>query len=660
MYTWWQNPPQTADRKLLLLLRELQLQGAIRPSAVALIASESSFPPDRTSWRQLRSIASWSQSVDFDEEASCLQRHRRKLCERAEGSFRLFSIPIARVNTSQAHPRMLTRPALERLVSAQRAAQLAGLNAGSAIAVPVQAAAQHKLDAKILLDAEESQRLHQRRKIKRIYGGGWMHTEWTTRAFAALNVPAGLFAHVINVVNGKGLQIELCALRSRQPPCSVLDGIEYTEAEEMGAPAFAGLRIQRESDQHDPRACDEAHEFQRRCSSQARSLKEHLRYTEFKRGLAIEFVDRFGRPSSWGLGHVLPVVYRMHDWCVQLRRFCYIRMWDMDLDRLFTYHTGQSWGFDEKGLSRYPGTHANLTTDMGNLEMLFDRISQVNSSTSLIRVRHIAPGGGWFHSADWLQRLDSSRCQTHFVMRPAFHHPFTQHGSGAPTHGFHFRTGFADVGDQFIAGHKRSEAATRKWVETAQCQTALFEKLGRRALSVSDSRGLSRWLSKTYQTQHVDHRSVPTRSWNTSFESKLAAAIDLHTAGLTRVLYVDRTSHFPAPVLARSMCVQEVRSLLEVCPDIERILPRDLAFYMFSTNKITSVGRTMEKVWKVHAVPWCGKLSCQRRFQLLNITTTMSDHPCFLPGNYSVSYQMNACKRHFLEAFSPDPGILGQ
>ena len=90
VYTWWQQPPDTTDRKLLHFLREAQMQGVIRPTAMALVLSESSYPPDRMGWRWLQTVASWTEDAEFDEQASCEQRteqrRRRKLCQRAKGS----------------------------------------------------------------------------------------------------------------------------------------------------------------------------------------------------------------------------------------------------------------------------------------------------------------------------------------------------------------------------------------------------------------------------------------------------------------------------------------------------------------------------------------------------------------------------------------------
>ena len=97
LYTWWQQPPHLTDRKLLNFLRQAQLRGLIRRTAMALIVSDGSWLPDRHGWWRLESMSSWNENVEFNEQTSCLQRYRRKLCQRAKGTFRLFGVPIANV-----------------------------------------------------------------------------------------------------------------------------------------------------------------------------------------------------------------------------------------------------------------------------------------------------------------------------------------------------------------------------------------------------------------------------------------------------------------------------------------------------------------------------------------------------------------------------------
>ena len=105
LYTWWQQAPHLTDRKLLNFLRRAQLQGSIRDNAMALIVSDGSWSLDRRGWLHLDSMSSWDENVDFDEQASCLQRYQRKLCQRAKGTFRIYGVPIANVpQRNQARP----------------------------------------------------------------------------------------------------------------------------------------------------------------------------------------------------------------------------------------------------------------------------------------------------------------------------------------------------------------------------------------------------------------------------------------------------------------------------------------------------------------------------------------------------------------------------
>ena len=58
VFTWWQMAPHLTDAALLTHLRREQRAGRVRSSAVALIAFDLSWAPDRRSLRQLTPRAS--------------------------------------------------------------------------------------------------------------------------------------------------------------------------------------------------------------------------------------------------------------------------------------------------------------------------------------------------------------------------------------------------------------------------------------------------------------------------------------------------------------------------------------------------------------------------------------------------------------------------
>ena len=79
--------------------------------------------------------------------------------------------------------------------------------------------------------------------------------------------------------------------------------------------------------------------FASRCAAPSRALDHALSRARGRSGLVIEYVGR----NVWGVGHVLTLVYALHYVCRRLRRYCYVRLWDSQLEELFTYANGESW-----------------------------------------------------------------------------------------------------------------------------------------------------------------------------------------------------------------------------------------------------------------------------------------------------------------------------
>mmetsp|Transcript_29570 Transcript_29570/g.76371 ORF Transcript_29570/g.76371 Transcript_29570/m.76371 type:complete len:472 (+) Transcript_29570:164-1579(+) len=459
----------------------------------------------------------------------------------------------------------------------------------------------------------------------------WLNATWSTVKSTGFEVNDGQVARVVHVKrdrqhgNQELLKVEVCD--QRHTPCRILDDVRGMSARSFGAPAYLDLRLP--SGPADT-VCNEQDEFLKRCGGRAAELAAHLETTKHRRGLAIEFTNADDL-SSWGLGNVLPVVYMLHSWCIELRRYCHIKMWSMQLSELFTYYTGHDWGFSPEHLARYP-RKVLINASVGTtLESLHATIAAVDSQTPLIQVRNIAMGTrslGAFRSDVWLR--DTDRCLNHFVTRPAFALPTLER---TPTHGFHFRTGFADVPDSFLGSVNRSAHETRHWFAALQCSNDLFRKLGSDAISISDSLGFSQWMHAEFGTQHISHPVVPTRSWMSGIESKRAAAVDLVISSLTRVFYLTGESHFPGPMLARSMCTREVRPLRDACSMVQRGLPTDLAPALFFSD----CGR--------------GRQACIHKFLQKNVSA-LPGHPCTIP-RLSPSELRHACGSSYLAAFAP-------
>ena len=88
-------------------------------------------------------------------------------------------------------------------------------------------------------------------------------------------------------------------------------------------------------------SCDEAATYHTNCGPEHDAFAEHLHRARGRRGLFIEFTGK----SRWGLGHALWNIYVLHDVCRQLERFCYIKLYDMELGQLMGYAAQNlSWG----------------------------------------------------------------------------------------------------------------------------------------------------------------------------------------------------------------------------------------------------------------------------------------------------------------------------
>ena len=118
--------------------------------------------------------------------------------------------------------------------------------------------------------------------------------------------------------------------------------------------------------QRDSATCDEPVEYAARCSTEHHILTNALRRWRGKRGLYIEYMNG---NSLWGLGHILPNLFLLFDVCMRLERYCYIRMYDMQLHTFMRYAIGPDfvWGPPDTselrlyGLSKAQLSHGNAS-----------------------------------------------------------------------------------------------------------------------------------------------------------------------------------------------------------------------------------------------------------------------------------------------------------
>ena len=101
--TWWEQPPGLRNVDALRHLRAELAAGRIRPTAEAVPLFDMGWDDDIKGLRHLITQSSWSKTIEFDEQALCLEQgrsRRRKdsseTCHRAKGYFVAMGIPLAR------------------------------------------------------------------------------------------------------------------------------------------------------------------------------------------------------------------------------------------------------------------------------------------------------------------------------------------------------------------------------------------------------------------------------------------------------------------------------------------------------------------------------------------------------------------------------------
>lgn len=407
--------------------------------------------------------------------------------------------------------------------------------------------------------------------------------------------------------------------------------------------------------------------FEATCAETIAAMDGLLAETRNKRALLIEYSGR----SVWGLGHVLSYAYGLHYMCRRLRRYCYIRLWDLQLEDLFTYANGESWSPSAANLSAYESAGVRKIERKGRDTLNFADLyeSLRNETAALIHVRQIdaTPMVG-SESLPWLlplvaaaTRADSvtpfDRCFCRYVTRTSFGpagneavgkvlQRLRSSGTQSSSAVLHLRTGFADVAESDIERSVKMRkqggddpAGVRKWFGAACNESAISEF--RDALIISDAPGLLQYMRTTHPglytvpsvtsptARHLDRtfpcnastmRPVSTRSWGNAFPAKLQSAVDAAAAGLMDEVHISRYSSMMKPAVARSMCVRRV---LPFADNPQRICPQFEVAFFRNLHVLTAIST---------------KWSCVQK--------ELATHPCKdVPGHY--------CRLRFAAALGP-------
>ena len=309
--------------------------------------------------------------------------------------------------------------------------------------------------------------------------------------------------------------------------------------------------------------------FVAQCAATIGEMDESLSRLRGRRGLFIEYVGR----SVWGLGHVLSLAYTLHHICRRLRRYCYIKLWDSQLDELFGYANGQRWTPHASELAKYAEstTIEHTGQEAHSVAALYERVR--NESTPLVHVRQVmstpllaseaipwnlplvaplvadparATVATQPYAVTSTEREGSiDRCFCRYVTQPTFgpagaavlaeseRRVLAASGGGLAVH---LRTGLADVADHDLwrVAAQKSDAAnsggrpardravsakrqgiTAQWLYAA-CSDEALRKLPA-ALVLSDAPGLTALLLAAYPQMHaVDRLALERNATNTA------------------------------------------------------------------------------------------------------------------------------------------------
>ena len=396
--------------------------------------------------------------------------------------------------------------------------------------------------------------------------------------------------------------------------------------------------------------CDDEKAFRAHCRERLSSWEDLLVSSRHHRGLAIRWEPHppFGiHQNSWGVGHLLIVVFRLHTICLKLRRMCYIDMYGEKIATYFTYADQKRtrWTYPRKGerakYSRSSNRERFCNTTCaasrfapsedgapGYYQELHEALRGDPMPLLLLNIKGFIP----FEPPNdqLLQRLPNATntqlhrpagldpCLARWVSQPTRNRPPPLRSRAVavnqlPTVAVHMRTGFADAQLGPLLSIAPSTMAAATWTAAA-CNPFPSARF-----VMSDAPGLLRGLRARQPEFVVAHgeaarspgtsavTTFTTRSWGTESTKGLHAVLDdVVTAGscaeleiaTPRRLKLNRRNtytwqwgalHLSAlytPIVARSFCIMSVRLESTDCPRFDRIYARDF------TRRLELTGRS--------------------------------------------------------------------
>ena len=340
--------------------------------------------------------------------------------------------------------------------------------------------------------------------------------------------------------------------------------------------------------------CDEAESFATRCHSKALRWQRLRRWARFRRGLVVTLRWRpKSLHSAWGVGHLLIAAYELHAACLlRLRRYCYLQLFDSELERHFGYAAPNlssagldgSWRWDPSEAVRYPLRGARSLTLTFNVTQrnregfiethVLPRLENITYPLVYVHLYGYPPNlpaGSFALLRDSLASSGSAvaAITSSFALDPCLCRYVTQPRNATtalmgtpPDIAVHMRTGFADADSS--ASRRPTVASdpreTDRWLAAAcgangpawgaRATSGGGEAGHLRRLVISDSPGLLRRLRSRYpdvvapgaaaSTRALcpNDPAPSTRSWLTCSAAKAAALDDVIAASLASTLQV--------------------------------------------------------------------------------------------------------------------------
>lgn len=314
-------------------------------------------------------------------------------------------------------------------------------------------------------------------------------------------------------------------------------------------------------------------------------------------------------------------VRRLQLFCRDLRRFCYLQLFDSMIDEVFGYANGMAFKADPAELMRY-GASTSVYNVSSSLRLLplrhnFVRLLQKDDA-ALIRVEFdrlpalqpysampVLPWDHPFVQGQVKELMDP--CFQRFFSAPRF--PCGDDGvapSAARPHVYHLRTGYADVRDSDVAVPNRT--LTLIWLRAACPRLLEHSVLKPPVRLISDSPGIVDLFHSTApgtydalrqrnrggdNTRDRAHSSRTFNSQGASLrEASLDAAHDLACASRSAAaLFASAHSSFPRVLFGRLLC--EARAERHDDSDSGGLCP--LADHVFLREMYSVVLRTSNR-----------------------------------------------------------------